>query len=316
MITRKQTAAFIQQLQRLLDSTRGGPDDLVPDNFRNLIEAHFYMADGDINSIFNRPVDLGIVPSHSIRREVGLITARDYFYGMGETQVILKMLADYRGDTHLLDVGCGFGRIAMGLLHVVRSPGSYTGFDINPTVIGFANALFKQFGRSDEFRFDHVPMTNTFYTQERPQVDAESFQFSYPDGHFDVIVLFSVFTHLRVTAVQNYVRNFARVCRPGARVLVSEFLVENAPFTETTPGWRPCHRRQQLCESPDPRDRGQLLVADPKRPDYFVAFRLPTLQRIFTGEGFEQVGEPHWGSWSGRPDYLSYQDYLVFRKRG
>jgi SAM-dependent methyltransferase len=316
MLTRKQAAAFVQGLKNLLDSTKGGPDDPAPDNFRNIIESHFYMVDGEIGSIPNRPIDLGVIPSHSIRREVGIVTARDYFYGMGETQVILKMLADYRGDTHLLDVGCGFGRIAMGLLHMLRPPGSYTGFDINPMVISFANALFKQFGRSADFRFDHVPMTNTFYTQERPQVDAERFQFPYPDNHFDVTVLFSVFTHLRVAAVQNYVRNFARVSRPGARVLTSVFLVENRPPSESTPGWRPCSRRQQLCESPDPRDRGQLLVANPTKPDYFVAFRLPMIQRIFIAEGFEQVGDPHWGSWSGRPDYLSYQDYVVFRKRG
>jgi len=56
---------------------------------------------------------------------------------------------------------------------------------------------------------------------------AAGFGFPYPDDDFDLAFAVSVFTHLRPTESEAYLREAARVLRPGGR-LVSTFFLLNA----------------------------------------------------------------------------------------
>ena len=292
-------------------------DGRVPPEYLTLLEAQFHRMDNERTRIPLWPCNLDLVPAPAIREMVGPASYRLYNYGLAEHFWLIRHVCGFRGDQQLLDVGCGFGKTAIALLRLIRPPGSYTGFDIQPKMVEFANTLFKQLGINGHFRAECYPMENTFYRGGPRPARAETFEFPYETSRFDCAVLHSVFTHMLSQAVANYVRNLARVLKPGGRILVSVFLLENSPDAGTGGGpWAESERRGAMQDLLSPIHRGRLRVLKPENPEYMVAYRLEYLTTVFEKFGCRLVGEPLWGSWSGRSDFYCYQDYLLFQKKG
>jgi cyclopropane fatty-acyl-phospholipid synthase-like methyltransferase len=55
--------------------------------------------------------------------------------------------------------------------------------------------------------------------------NAETYQFSYDDRSFDLILLKSVFTHMRPAEVDNYLREVSRLLKNDGRCLATFFLL-------------------------------------------------------------------------------------------
>lgn len=308
----REAEEFLEEAHKRLQAT---PGETTPPGYVNLLEAHFHSLDRQRTELPLWPCNLNLVPSPAIRAAVGPVSYRMLFYTLAEHFWLVRHVCGFRSDQHLLDVGCGFGKTALSLLRTIHPPGSYTGFDIQPKLIEFMSTLFAQLGVSEYFRADLFPISNQFYGSPGPAVQAEKFEFPYEANQFHCAVLFSVFTHMRSEAVANYMSNLARVVKPGGRILVSVFLLDNSP--EGGPGgfpWADSPRRRALQEPPDPRDQGRLRVLKPDNPEYLVAYQRGYLEQTFAQFGCQPVGEPLWGSWSGRSDFFSYQDFLVFQK--
>jgi SAM-dependent methyltransferase len=309
---RDKAERFLEQVRQRLSGSQSVD---VPAAYLNLLESHFHWMDRQRTDIPLWPCNMNLVPAPAIRSAVGPESYRHLFYSFAEHFWLLRNVCGFRGDQHLLDVGCGCGKTALALLRTIRPPGSYTGFDIQPKLIDFMNRLFAQLGLSEHFHADCFPIENEFYRGAGKPVRAEEFEFPYDADRFDCSFLSSVFTHMLSESVMNYARNLARVVRAGGRILVSAFLLENSP--EGSSGgapWADSPRRRALHEPPNPVDRGRLKVLKPDNPGYLVAYRLDFLTDTFRNFGCHLVGEPLWGSWSGRSDFYSYQDFLVFRK--
>lgn len=89
---------------------------------------------------------------------------------------------------HILDVGCGNGRLAVALEGV--GVASYTGVDIQKESIAFCQKAFTD----NRFRFFHLPAHNPHYVanQTMPLSDVR-----FPsDRKYNLIVANSLFTHL------------------------------------------------------------------------------------------------------------------------
>ena len=312
-MTRSEAAQFIEDARRQLEATLG---EELPPEFVSLLERSFHTLDVQRGRLPLWPCNLDLVPAPAIRAQAGPVSYRHLFYGLAEHFWLIRFGCGYRGDQHLLDVGCGYGKTALALLRTIRPPGSYTGFDINPKLVEFLRKLFVRVGVADFFRAEHFPIDNQFYRHAGASIPPSQFVFPYEANRFHCAVLFSVFTHMGSAAVKNYVNHLARVVIPGGTILVSAFLLENAPEGGAENGaWAASARRRALREPPDPHERGVLRVLNVERPEYLVAYRLDYLVANFREAGCHLVGDPLWGSWSGRPDFYGYQDYLIFRKR-
>lgn len=311
---RKSAERFIERALAHLREAEGAD---APAAYLSLLESHFHDLDRERTDLPLWPCNVNLVPSASIRAAAGPPSYRHLIYGLAEHFWLLRHVAGYRGDQHLLDVGCGYGKTALSMIRTIRPPGSYTGFDIQPRLVDFMRRLFDQLGVSDLYRVDCFSIDNEFYRGQGRAVRAEEFTFPYPAGRFDCCFLSSVFTHMLSEAAANYVRNLARVTRTGGRILVSAFLLDNAPH-EGTGGdpWSDSERRLMLQDPPSPVDRGRLKVLRPESPGYLVACRSEFLTTTFKDAGCRAVGEPLWGSWSGRSDFFCYQDFLLFEKAG
>jgi SAM-dependent methyltransferase len=123
-----------------------------------------------------------------------------------------------RPSSHILDVGCGIGRLAYECASYLDDDATYTGLDISPDVIDWLNVNYAP--RLPGFRFDFLDVYSETY---RPTGSSspEQVRFPYGNGQFDVACAFEVFMHVSFECIQNYVREMARVLRPGGLAVVT-----------------------------------------------------------------------------------------------
>lgn len=120
----------------------------------------------------------------------------------------------------VLDVGCGIGRTAVALTGYLDAKGSYRGFDIVRSGVRWCSRKITP--DFPHFKFTHVPVGNDLYTAGRN--DAQDFRFPYPNESFDIVFLFSVFTHMLPEEISNYLGEIRRTLRPNGRCLATFFL--------------------------------------------------------------------------------------------
>lgn len=137
---------------------------------------------------------------------------------------IAKALQDRAGlkpDSRVLDVGCGTGRVARCLVDVLTT-GSYVGFDIVKSSVDFCREAFADV---PNFEFTHVDLFSQFYNS-KSDGRAETFRFPFDDETFDVVWSTSLFTHMLLPGVRNYLKEMARVLKPGKRVYNTYLLLD------------------------------------------------------------------------------------------
>jgi sterol 24-C-methyltransferase len=128
-------------------------------------------------------------------------------------RAVLKELRLPRPDTsHLLDMGCGRGRIAYHF--ATLTGGQVSGYNIDPNQIENAIAWAAECGMSDRLHFTvgdhHEPL-------------------EYQSGTFDGCVSFqAVWPFFKKDELDAHAREMYRVLKPGARYACSEYLL--TPF--------------------------------------------------------------------------------------
>ena len=145
------------------------------------------------------------------------------FIAQGMHQLnILKAFISLKPDDHVLDVGCGIGRTAIALTTYLNSNGKYCGFDAVEKGIKWCNRnITKDF---PNFHFSFVPLYNDLYTQSG--LDAGKFVFPFPGNSFDKVFLFSVFTHMQIHEIENYLKEIKRLLKPGGKSLATVFVYD------------------------------------------------------------------------------------------
>jgi SAM-dependent methyltransferase len=125
----------------------------------------------------------------------------------------------YLDDEDVLDLGCGPGQVAAAFAR--RNPDlGYVG--IEPQVEKI-RALKKQYKRT-AFEFHHVDLANDFYNPGGT-VDPEKTTLEIIQCNFDLIILSSVFTHVRPGTVENYSRLLSRLLKSDGRVWATCYLI-------------------------------------------------------------------------------------------
>lgn len=312
-MTKSQALAFLRQAATALQQH---PGEKLPDHYLQMMEGHFHTIDQNRNTVPLWPYEENIVPTRGIREQVGPIGYRYLLGGIAEHYWQIRLLCDLQPTGRILDIGCGYGKTAIALKRYLKPPGGFVGFDIQPRLTSFATRMFKALKIDSYFRAEHHPIIgNPYYKGTDSGTPADQFVFPYPEREFDAVCSFSVFTHLRTGPLQNYAKNLGRVVKPGGKMLLSFYLLDNAP--EAGNGgepWAASQRRNALLDGPDPAERGVLKVLNPRNPEYLVAYRVEYVRKAFAQFGFTLDRPPLFGSWAGRANYFGHQDYLVFRR--
>jgi SAM-dependent methyltransferase len=117
--------------------------------------------------------------------------------GAAERKFLLSI--GLRADDYLIDIGCGSGRLASALRDIASL--RYLGTDVVPDLIDYAVAKCAR----PDWRFCVV----------------DSLSIPRCDDQADMVVFFSVFTHLTKKECMRYLREAVEVARPGGQIVVS-----------------------------------------------------------------------------------------------
>jgi len=206
-------------------------------------------------------------------------------------------------DYHVLDVGCGLGRLARALTQYLSPAGVYYGIDITKSSIDWCTEHYRN---HPNFHFIHADLFSTEYnpTAVTPAAD---YRFPFESNSFDFIFSTSLYTHLVLKDAANYMSEMGRVLKPGGSMWNSFLLLDEISEPLTRVSKRPdVHMPFEI-------DGG--LTAIPHNPEALIGFRRETIESIHAVHGL-QIEDIRNGSWSGRSDNLraSYQDVVIARK--
>ena len=241
----------------------------------------------------------GLPPLH-LRRYVGPL--RTFEASASEFMDYLRLRLGLRRADNILDIGCGCGLMALVLKDYLDEQGSYTGMDIHKPSIQWC---VKNIGeRYANFRFDHIDVTNHAFNPTGKH-QAQDFVFPFDRRTFDVILVKSVFTHMRPAEVENYLREMSRILKPDGRCLVTFFLLNSEQARLEEEG------TQELSFK---FGNGPWRYVYPQRPESAVAYEESYIRVLLPKCGLILQEPIHYGSWSGRHDGLSFQDMMILRK--
>ena len=233
------------------------------------------------------------------RRAVEYIGGSD-FAAVGQHLADLAVnIGGLRPDERVLDIGCGYGRIAVPLTRYLDG-GGYEGFDISQKAIRWCRAHIS--ARYSNFRFEHADVRNGHYNR-KGRIAAENFVFPYGASSFDVVIAASVFTHLTRDAARRYIDESSRVMKRGGRCIASFYIldaesVEKIRTIRTEPEFRILDEDTAVQRTED--------------PEAAIAFSEEAVRKMFAAAGLD-VSSIHRGAWRQR-EGPSYQDFVLAAK--
>lgn len=139
-------------------------------------------------------------------------------------------------ESRVLDVGCGPGRIAIGILDRIGDIRKYQGVDVSEESIQWAQRHIAS--NHPSFQFLHLDLKNELYNPGGSAIDG-SFSLPFEKEEFDVICLYSVFTHMLTGDVRAYLGEFRRLLHPDGKLFLTANLEEDVPDVSENPeGYR------------------------------------------------------------------------------
>ena len=200
----------------------------------------------------------------------------------------------------VLDVGCGT-KVVKSLLDDGAPIGRYVGIDVEPDVIDWLTTNVDD----PRFEFHHLPARNDMYNPTGLPL-AQFERLPAPLDAFDLIGLFSVFTHLAPDDFVAMLRLLRLHVKADGRLVFSLFL--NDPDHPSP--W--AHHLDTALASDDPevaertraaigaaiaaKDRG-FIDEDPSQPLLRARYDIPFAQELVEGTGWEILSieppEPH-----------------------
>ncbi|UJP06187.1 MAG: methyltransferase domain-containing protein [Nitrosomonas sp.] len=231
---------------------------------------------------------------------------------MGETEQNFLPLVDELTDIVLklndtppkaiLDIGCGYGRIAYGLRRA-NYQGSYTGFDILVRQIKWLQENFNGRPGQGGYGFHYF---NTYNERYNPGGRAlQEIVLPFPKASFDCLVTLSVFTHMYEDDLIEHIRYLKAFILPGGQWIASFFIVASDFTLANQPPKSAYPMRKQV--SPNS------YISDLTEPLRAIAYAESFLHTLLAEEGLEIVKQLP-GNWQYRENQNSFQDWLVLRR--
>jgi SAM-dependent methyltransferase len=205
-------------------------------------------------------------------------------------------------SSHILEIGCGIGRLAIAMPAFLDANGGYEGFDIVPEGIEWCKQHI--LGPHDNVTFTLADVYNKEYNPKGSQEPAD-YQFPYDDESFDVAVLISVFTHMLPSDLDRYVEEIARVLKTNGRICASYSIINPDSLQRMKSGSGSVKFTY---------NRGSYWTASKRVPELGVAYDERYLRGIYAKHGLSDPPDIYYGRWCGRPTGLDIQDVVVARK--
>ncbi|MEJ0011729.1 MAG: class I SAM-dependent methyltransferase [Bauldia sp.] len=208
-------------------------------------------------------------------------------------------LGGLRPDAHVLDIGCGIGRLAVPMTQYLDPErGTYDGVDPVKAGIDWCDGIVTP--AYPNFRFQHLDIRHAIYNPTGTVAGAEV-TLPFAAAAFDFVALISVATHLPAAELRRYAVETARVLAPGGTVMLTAFVMTlNSDAPSRTRDPRLDFKRVE---------GGPEWHVDKVNPLGAVAFDDGLIEEVVDAAGLE-VRRKSLGRWRGRPS-AHFQDIFI-----
>jgi ubiquinone/menaquinone biosynthesis C-methylase UbiE len=204
----------------------------------------------------------------------------------------------------VLDIGCGCGLIALILSEQRHLTGIYTGVDIHhPSIQWCQEHLSRQY---PNFTFKHIDVKNQMYNPHGKYA-AEDYTFPLENRSLDVILLKSVFTHMRPQESDNYLKEISRLLSNKGRCLATFFLLNSKQADLAKEGKNSLDFKY---------GNEQWRYVYESNPESAIAYPEDFVKEMCRKHNLSVKGPIYYGTWTGLNEGLSYQDILILEKAG
>jgi SAM-dependent methyltransferase len=163
---------------------------------------------------------------------------KDDAYFLKSARLDAKRLVEHCGLTtasRVLDLGCGPGRLAIGIMAEVGDVAEYVGLDVHRPSIEWCKRVLGK--RYPKLRFEHLDVSNERYNPQGTSA-ARTARLPLADASVDVFNLYSVFSHMSYGDIVGYLKELRRVCASGGHGFLTVFVEENVPnYAVNPPGY-------------------------------------------------------------------------------
>lgn len=151
--------------------------------------------------------------------------------GIAEAQ---RLQNDFGLDRHtrLLEIGCGPGRLPIGILAEFGDIQRYDGVDIDARSIRWCQTFITK--AHPDFAFHHVQARHQRYNPNGPAMD-EQFRLPFANGSYDIIYLHSVFANMEPDDIRSYAKEFSRLLDTNGNIFFTAFVEEGVPAVTINP---------------------------------------------------------------------------------
>ncbi len=159
-----------------------------------------------------------LIPDLNIRAWVGPFDEECYFSSGKEQTEKIKYLLSIKPDSQVLDLGCGCGRIAIHFLDYLSPQGKYLGIDNNTNLLSFCTGYIAPL--NENFKFEYIDVYNGEYAPEG-KLKCHEVVLPLENDSVDVVIMWSVFTHMYLYDIDPYLKEIHRVLKLGGRFISS-----------------------------------------------------------------------------------------------
>jgi len=177
--------------------------------------------------------DKAILPPKYMRSGGVEFKNDEYYYSSAKgVAQNLQSVFGLNSESRLLDVGCGTGRFAIGLWAQLGMIKKYVGIDVNPKSIEWCKKYIEPNFKNSFFL--RINAENELYNPEGEKI-LNKFQFPFEATSFDIIQLYSVFSHMVGDDVAIYLNEFNRLLPLSGNVFFTTFSENDVPNWEVNP---------------------------------------------------------------------------------
>jgi len=216
-----------------------------------------------------------------------------------------RLLVEHTGlkrHHHILDIGCGTGRLAKQLIKFLDD-GHYDGFDVNHRFVSYCKENYKH----QNFTFTHCDVKHCEFNVVG-YIDPKLFEFPYQNDKFDIVVAIAVFNHFYIDWIYQYVHEISRVLKPrgiflGTMLLLNNQSIEYINTKKCQPYLFPYRTQDEWHDFE-------------QRPLWNVAQSEEKVRRAFIKNNL-MIKEPiRYGEWCMSKIALAGPDVIIARKNG
>jgi len=235
--------------------------------------------------------------------------------GDASIQVLDRYLT-LNSSSHVLDFGCGVGRVLVSLLKRRPDVAQVTGFDILPQVIAFCDRHIA--GAFPQAAFELIRGRNQHYDHFAAMADLGTakdhgyLRVEYGSAFTDAYA-FSVFTHVELADFRLLLQLLSKLLKPGGTLLFTAFLL--TPFSRHSIKTRTTWFVSFDDAATASEARGKIFIGNVADRLGFIAFDLELVEQMVFEAGLVVTHVEH-GSWAGGNVQFSpsLQDVVVCRR--